>query len=234
MLNLKKYILFIFVLINTMIFVSCSDEKTPSDPTVPVLIAPANNEPCLDGESLNDSQSSVNFSWTVSDNAVSYDVEVENLLINSKTNYPSTTNSLDVALNKSIPYRWKVIANGEPGTLSSESELWKFYLAGNGVINYAPFPPELLTPRSASTINIVDGEIPLSWSCTDMENDIDSFEIYLDTVDASSVVTLVSYIAETTEIQIQVEAGNTYYWKVVAIDSNQNKSSSGVYTFITQ
>ena len=62
-------------------------------------------------------------------------------------------------MNKSIPYRWKVIANGEPGTLSSESELWKFYLAGNGVINYAPFPPELLTPRSASTINIVDGEI---------------------------------------------------------------------------
>ena len=38
-----------------------------------------------------------------------------------------------------------------------------------------------------------------------MENDIDSFEIYLDTVDASSVVTLVSYLAETTEIQIQVE-----------------------------
>ena len=67
-----------------------------------------------------------------------------------------------------------------------------------------------------------------------MENDIDSFEIYLDTVDTSSVVTVVSYLAKTTEIQIQVEAGSTYYWKVVAIDSNQNKSSSGVYTFITQ
>ena len=79
-----KIYFFIPVLIYTMINISCSGEKTPSDPSVPVLIAPADNEPCLDGESINDSQSSVNFSWTVSDNAVSYDVEIENLLLIQK------------------------------------------------------------------------------------------------------------------------------------------------------
>ena len=95
-----------FILIMTVVFlVSCSGDSTPSDPSIPSLIAPANNEPCLDGTSVNDSQSSVNFSWTVATDAVTYDVEVEQLLLNTKSTYPATTNSLDITLNKAVPYR---------------------------------------------------------------------------------------------------------------------------------
>lgn len=221
-------------LLIAILLVSCSGESTPSDPSAPSLIAPANNEPCLDGESINDSQSSVTFSWTAATDAVSYDVEVEELLVNTKNTYSAATNNLDITLNKALPYRWKVIANGQPGTTPSESESWKFYLAGNGAVNYAPFPPELLTPRSASTISVADGVIPVSWNCTDMEGDIASFEVYLDTTDASTVATVVTYFGETTEIELPAEKGFTYYWKVIAIDADNNKASSGVYTFITQ
>ena len=225
----------IFILSTMVIFlVSCSGETTPSDPSIPSLIAPANNEPCLDGVSINDSQSTVNFSWSAATDAVTYDVEVEQLLLNTKQSYSATTNQLDITLNKAVPYRWKVIANGEPGTTSSESEPWKFYLAGNGAVNYAPFPPELLTPRSASTISVVEGLIPLSWNCNDMENDLATFEVYMDTNNASTQVTVVTYVGETTEIEVSAEPGNTYYWKIIAIDSDENKSSSGVYSFITQ
>ena len=225
----------IFILSTMVIFlVSCSGETTPSDPSIPSLIAPANNEPCLDGVSINDSQSTVNFSWSAATDAVTYDVEVEQLLLNTKQSYSATTNQLDITLNKAVPYRWKVIANGEPGTTSSESEPWKFYLAGNGAVNYAPFPPELLTPRSASTISVVEGLIPLSWNCNDIENDLATFEVYMDTNNASTQVTVVTYLGETTEIEVSAEPGNTYYWKIIAIDSDENKSSSGVYSFITQ
>ena len=225
----------IFILSTMVIFlVSCSGETTPSDPSIPSLLAPANNEPCLDGVSINDSQSTVNFSWSAATDAVTYDVEVEQLLLNTKQSYSATTNQLDITLNKAVPYRWKVIANGEPGTTSSESEPWKFYLAGNGAVNYAPFPPELLTPRSASTISVVEGLIPLSWNCNDMENDLATFEVYMDTNNASTQVTVVTYVGETTEIEVSAEPGNTYYWKIIAIDSDENKSSSGVYSFITQ
>jgi fibronectin type 3 domain-containing protein len=224
-----------FIITMTVVFLaSCSGDSTPSDPSIPTLLAPANNEPCLDGSSVNDSQSSVNFSWTQATDAVTYDVEVEQLLLNTKSTYPATTNSLDVTLNKAVPYRWKVIANGEPDTTPSESDSWKFYLAGNGAVNYAPFPPELLTPRSASTISVADGVIPLSWTCSDIEGDITSFEVYLDTTDASSVATVVTYLGATTEIELEAEPGNTYYWKVIAIDADENKASSGVYSFITQ
>ena len=225
----------IFILSTMVIFlVSCSGETTPSDPSIPSLLAPANNEPCLDGVSINDSQSTVSFSWSAATDAVTYDVEVEQLLLNTKQSYSATTNELDITLNKAVPYRWKVIANGEPGTTSSESEPWKFYLAGNGAVNYAPFPPELLTPRSASTISVVEGLIPLSWNCNDMENDLATFEVYMDTNNASTQVTVVTYVGETTEIEVSAEPGNTYYWKIIAIDSDENKSSSGVYSFITQ
>ena len=225
----------IFILSTMVIFlVSCSGETTPSDPSIPSLLAPANNEPCLDGVSINDSQSTVSFSWSAATDAVTYDVEVEQLLLNTKQSYSATTNQLDITLNKAVPYRWKVIANGEPGTTSSESEPWKFYLAGNGAVNYAPFPPELLTPRSASTISVVEGLIPLSWNCNDMENDLATFEVYMDTNNASTQVTVVTYVGETTEIEVSAEPGNTYYWKIIAIDSDENKSSSGVYSFITQ
>ena len=225
----------IFILSTMVIFlVSCSGETTPSDPSIPSLLAPANNEPCLDGVSINDSQSTVSFSWSAATDAVTYDVEVEQLLLNTKQSYSATTNELDITLNKAVPYRWKVIANGEPGTTSSESEPWKFYLAGNGAVNYAPFPPELLTPRSASTISVVEGLIPLSWNCNDMENDLATFEVYMDTNNASTQVTVVTYVGETTEIEVSAEPGNIYYWKIIAIDSDENKSSSGVYSFITQ
>ena len=219
----------------TVVFIaSCSADATPSDPSIPSLIAPANNEPCLDGVSINDSQSTVSFSWTAATDAVTYDVEVEQLLLNTKQSFSATTNDLDITLNKAVPYRWKVIANGQPGTAPSESDSWKFYLAGNGAVNYAPFPPELLTPRSASTVVVTNGVIPLSWNCNDMENDLATFEVYMDTNNASTQVTVVTYLGETTEVEVPAEPGNTYYWKIIAIDSDDNKSSSGVYSFITQ
>lgn len=223
----------IFILSTVAVcLVSCT--KSPSDPSVPTLIAPANNEPCLDGESINDSQSTVTFSWTAASDATAYDVEVEQLLLGTKQTYVASTNELGITLNKAVPYRWKVIANGEPGTTPSESESWKFYLAGNGAVNYAPFPPELMNPRSASTISVLEGLISLSWNCEDIEDDITSYEVYMDTVDATSLVRVVDYEGQTTEIAVEAEAGNTYYWKVIAIDAENNKSSSGVYSFITQ
>ena len=63
---------------------------------------------------------------------------------------------------------------------------------------------------------------------------IPSFEVYLDTTDASSVATVVTYSGANTEIELEAEPGNTYYWKVIAIDADENKASSGVYSFITQ
>jgi hypothetical protein len=43
---------------------SCAKDPIPVEPGVASLISPANNETCLDGTSLNDTQSNVSFSWS--------------------------------------------------------------------------------------------------------------------------------------------------------------------------
>ena len=65
-------------------------------------------------------------------------------------------------LDSSTPYSWYVTAVGENPTSQSDSDTWKFYLVGEPLVNYSPFPPELLSPRSASTVTAIDGEIILN------------------------------------------------------------------------
>ena len=104
------------------------------------MLSPANNEICLDGVSINDSQSDVNFSWTTTQNTVSYDVIVTNLTTQSQQTFSSNLNQTTISLTKSEPYSWKVKSIGEVGSTPAISEQWKFYLAGDAIVNYAPFP----------------------------------------------------------------------------------------------
>ena len=216
---------------------SCTKEEPipdPVDPGVATLLSPANNETCLDGTSLNDSQSNVEFSWSVASNALSYEVVVTNLLTQSDQTFTSTTNQTTLALTKAEPYAWLVRSIGETGSTPSESEQWKFYLAGDAQINYAPFPPELIAPRSGANVtpNIND-IISLNWSASDVDGDLSQFEVYLDQSDATTLIDTIEYQSAETLLEVEVESNVTYYWKIIAIDANGNQSSSGVYAFRT-
>ena len=213
---------------------ACAKDNPPSDPEVPTLVAPINETACLDGQSLNDTQSSVTFQWTQATFALSYQVVVTNLATNSESVFAATTNALDIALTKEEPYKWKVIAEGEEGTTPAESESWKFYLAGNPKVNYAPFPAELISPRSGASVTPTDGQITISWNCSDIDGDLSLYHVFLDTTDASTLVEELNHEQATTEAVVTVEANQVYYWKVIAIDANGNRSSSGVYSFRTQ
>ena len=93
------------------------------------------------------------------------------------------------------------------------------------MINYAPFPPELLNPRSGGNLTPVNGTIILSWNCTDVDNDLDSFEIYLDNLNATTLIKSVPYETLTTEIEVNVENGKNYYWltgKFINLDKGKD------------
>lgn len=229
---MKKIYLYYFLL--TLIVVHCSQEPEPVPAGIATLIAPANNEACLDGTPVSDTQSSVDFQWNAATNAMNYKLIVTNLLTNQTQNFSSVTPNLQVTLVHQTPYQWQVEAMGEPETLPTSSESWKFYLAAEAQTNYAPFPPQLLLPESAATVTPINGLINLSWSASDLDNDIERFEIYLDTNDGSTKLKDQSYAGETTTIEVDVESNQIYYWKIVAIDSSGNRSDSGIYNFRTQ
>jgi len=214
---------------------SCAPEDPiPVEPGVATLLSPANDETCLDGTSLNDTQSNVDFSWSTATDAVSYEVVVTNLLTQSSQTFTAVSNQTTLALTKAEPYSWRVRSIGEEGSTPSESEQWKFYLAGDAVVNYAPFPSELISPRSGANITPnINNLITLSWNASDVDGDLAQFEVYLDQTDASTRIETIDYQAQEISLAVEVEKGVTYYWKIIAIDANGNQSNSGVYAFRT-
>lgn len=60
----------------------------------------------------------------------------------------------------------------------ASSETWLFYNAGSQT-TYAPFPAQLVNPTSGSTVQMdIANEVLLEWSGADVDNDIESFEVF--------------------------------------------------------
>ena len=51
----------------------------------------------------------------------------------------------------------------------------------------------------------IDGEIILKWDCSDIDEDLNSYEIYLDTRDASTPVKKIDHISTTSETNVTVK-----------------------------
>jgi len=214
--------------------IGCAKEPVPVDPGVAILLSPANDQTCLDGSSINDTQSNVDFSWSAATDALSYEVVVTNLLAQSTQTFTSSTNQTTIALTKAEPYSWIVRSIGEEGSIPTESTQWKFYLAGNATVNYAPFPAELISPRSGANVTPdINNLIKLNWTASDVDQDLIRFEVYLDQTDATTLNNEIEYASQETIVEVEVENNKTYYWKIIAIDANGNQSSSGVYAFRT-
>jgi len=91
-----------------------------------------------------------------------------------------------------------------------------------------------LSPRSGSNVTPgVNNLITLNWTASDVDGDLKRFEVYLDDNNASKLIETVNYQADETSVEVEVENNTIYYWKVLAIDSAGNSSSSGVYSFRT-
>ena len=218
-----------------LIIISCTEEDPlPVDPGIAILISPINQETCFDGVSINDTQSNIEFNWFAASDAISYEIVVSNLLTQSTQTYNASTNQTTIALTRAEPYSWYVKSIGENGSTPSQSDLWRFYLAGESTVNYAPFPSELISPRSGANVTPdINNQIILNWSCSDVDGDLEQFDLYLDENDGSTLNTSIKYEQQDTSVGVEVTNNSTYFWKVIAIDTNGNESSSGVYSFRT-
>jgi len=209
---------------------------TPTPPGKATLVAPANNKTCETGTSVSDTQSTVTFSWNASANTNTYDVRITNLNTSVATNKNGiSTTSTTATLNKGVPYSWRVTSKSTSSTTTTPSDLWKFYLAGDGVVNYAPFPAELKTPASGSTISLTDGKATFSWEGTDPDsNDTLTYTLQADkNKDAFTDPSIVVSNLSEESVDVELDAASTYYWRVKTSDGT-NASYSIIYSFKTQ
>ena len=239
----------ILYILSFLLIVSCSAEDDDSGTTTPLvtqqpastpqvptpgksnLSAPENNEVCYEGEEVDDNNSEVTFSWDASSDTDSYDLVITNQETSqSQTESGITSTSKVVNLATDVSYNWKIISKANDTSDTTESDTWQFYLAGDGQENYAPFPATILSPTSGAALDANNGSITLSWEGNDPdEGDSLTYTIYLDEVDG--LQDPIEEDSSETELEVSVESGTTYYWRVKTSDG-KSSSFTLVYSFI--
>ena len=198
-------------------------------PSQATLVFPANNTLCNEGTVVSDTQSTVEFLWSESNNTDSYEVTVRNLNTNSGTTRTSTTNSLEITIDRSAPFEWFVVSRSDQTTQTAQSAVAVFYNEGPGVENYAPFPAEAVSPSSGANLATSVSEVTLNWSASDLDNDIENFDVFIGT-DENNLTALGQFQSESSD-PVAVSPGTTYYWKVHTNDETGNTSISPVFSF---
>jgi hypothetical protein len=244
--NILKYFTFLF----TLTLISCGggggDDGGGSGgggggnvinpPGKSTLTAPANNKTCETGTSVSDTQSEVTFTWGASADTNTYDLKITDLnssTITNKTGLSTTTTK--VTLDKGVPYSWNITSKSTASTTTTASDTWKFYLAGTGVVNYAPFPADLKTPASGSTVTRDgDGKVAFTWDGSDPDTgDTLKYTLYVDKTDGKQTPPTAQTGLTAKTASVALEAATTYYWRVKTSDG-VNSSYSIVYSFKTE
>jgi hypothetical protein len=213
-----------------MLLISCGGDSgggdppppppPPPAPTAATLKTPAQNSECLDGED-------VEFSWNASQNTDSYTIVIKNLLTSSQISQTTTSTSVTIKLELGQPYSWFITSSSSTSTQTASSPKWKFYLRGEPTSNYAPFPAELISPKSESSVD--SGSIKFEWKGSDVDTDDSlTFDLYIDTENPPTEKVKTNLSTSSTNVTLD---SGTYYWKIVTRDSQGSNSDSGVIKF---
>lgn len=222
----------IFIALFAITLVSCGGGGGEDGPDVvtlgkAVLVLPINNAECNQGNVISEQESKVYFEWNTAENADSYSIKITNLEDNSVKSLISSNTNIETALLRGVPYSWSVTAKSN-GAADTTSDIWKFFNAGDGVQNYAPFPADLVSPAMGSSVDI---STTIEWTGSDIDGDIDEYDVYLSTTNPPTE--LKGATSSTTMNNLSLESGKVYYWKVVTKDSFGNNSESPVFEFRT-
>lgn len=211
------------------ILLACSKDE-PKVPGVALLIFPLENSECTIGQTVNSNNRLINFQWEASAHTQSYQVRVVNLRTNISQTVTTNETQIQLPLTKGLPYSWSVTSANNQVPETATSEIWNFFNAGNQT-THAPFPTKILAPLSGATvIKDINNEVVLSWQGSDIDGDIDLYEVYFSTVNPP-VTLLGTTVPTVRDFSVSVNAGTVYYWSIKTVDQAGNAASSGVYSF---
>jgi hypothetical protein len=207
-------------------------ESTKPDEVVigkALLVSPANNEACLTGININATQSTISFSWQKGGNNDTATLVLKNLLTNATTIRKTQNNTVEMPLLLGTPYSWYIISSSGKTNKTAQSDVWKLYNSGPGVINYAPFPAELVQPKLTDVIPSYLGKARLEWNATDVDGSVLIYDVYFGTnLDA---LPLAAAFVTVNFLDVGIVKGKTYYWKVIARDPDGSVSTSQIFSF---
>ncbi len=138
-----------------------------------------------------------------------------------------TESEFAVNLDGHSQYFWKLVATDTEGA-KIESEVASFI-----TMNTLPSKPELSSP--VNEFDQVSLETKIAWAAaTDADGDAVSYTVFYGT--SAEINEKYPYKKDFTETELtlsNLRGNTTYYWKVVAFDSEEGKTSSDVFSFST-
>jgi len=194
------------------------------------LTLPENNKPCETGE-VSGSTASVIFTWSQGSDTESFDLSITNSDTNQVTNRAGlTTTTATVPLTRGHRYEWKITSKNK-GTETTASDTYKFYLAGDGEENAAPFSAEAVYPQPGSSVTKSENNtVTLEWEAADPDSDTLTYTLYIDTVDGRQEATEENTGLTTNTKEVAVDSGTIYYWSVTTSDGSISVTSD-VFSF---
>lgn len=222
-----KYLSFLLVIVFCF---SCKKKDPPKPPESTKLVFPQNNSECTTGTDTGPATSMVEFKWQQAANADTYELRATNTNTNTTQTVSTSSLSAKLPLQKGALYTWVVTTKNKAVLQTTSSQTWRFYNAGFET-SFAPFPAEIILPELGQAIfNDINNEVTLSWSGSDIDDDIESYELYFSTENPPNSLIATIMTGSTTR-KVTVESDTTYYWKVITIDSEGNASDSGIFDF---
>ena len=213
------------------------ETPTPTPTPTPIaapgkasLTLPENNKPCETGE-VSGANASVIFTWSSGDDTESFDLSITNSDTNQITNRTNlTATTATVTLTRGHRYQWRVTSKNK-GTQTTASDTYKFYLAGDGEENTAPFSAEAVYPQPGSSVTASENNtVTLEWEAADPDNDTLTYTLLIDTVDGRQEATEENIGLTTNTKEVSAEAGTIYYWSIITSDGSISVNSD-VFSF---
>lgn len=224
---MKKVIL---VLMAWVVFLGCKKKDDPNPPEKVLLTAPAKNSECTPIQTTTETSNVVRFNWQVADYAEIYELRVTNLNTGTVQTKSTASTVETLSLEKGTAFSWVVVSKNTQTTTTATSDSWFFYNPGSQTA-YAPFPAEIISPKSGSTvIKDINNEVTLVWNGADLDGDIEGYEIYFSSENPPEDL-IATPSASTTQQIVSVTSDTVYYWKVVTKDAAGNSSDTGTFDF---
>jgi len=187
------------------------------------LIFPEDDSECTEGIIVSDTQSELVFKWLDENDNSPYLVHLTNVESAQTELIESDNTDVTITLDLGVAYSWYVT-----GKINSTSEIWNFYNEGP-LESSVPYPATAISPVSGASISQTSTTVNLIWKSEDPDDDIVSYDLFFG--EAKDPQLYGTDVTETRFNDIPVEAGKTYYWKIITKDSIDNKSTSEVFTF---
>ncbi|MGO4920510.1 hypothetical protein [Maribacter spongiicola] len=188
------------------------------------LIFPEDDSECTEGIIVSETQSELVFEWSDENDNSPYIVHLTKVESSQTELIESDDTDVAITLDRGVAYSWFVT-----GKINSSSEIWNFYNEGPGLESSIPYPATAISPVSGASISQTSTSVNLIWKSEDPDDDIVSYDLFFG--EAKDPQLYGTDVTETRFNDIPVEAGKTYYWKIITKDSIGNESTSEVFTF---